>query len=291
MTYYQFIHEVEVKVKERMEDDVSVFIHTTMKNNAVMRYGLTIVRKGSNLYPTIYLEEYYRKFQSGSTVESIAVDILRTYTAMRFKKPFDGEFIRDYQSIHGKIIYHLVNRDANKNLLKEIPYEEYLDLAVIYYVLLDISSYGMATMMIQDEHLAMWDVSKEEIARRARANTRRLLPYEFRTMYALLEELMDIEKTDREDVMYVLSNQVRSYGAAAVLYEDRLAGIGEYLRENYYVLPSSVHEVIIVPESAAPGRKALDCLVKDVNETQLDKEDVLSDHAYYYDRRKGSLLL
>ncbi len=291
MTYYQFIHEVESKVKEGVDEDVSVFIHSTVKNNAAMRYGLTITRKGTNVFPTIYLEEYYRHFQSGSSVESIAADILRMYTTVRFQRPFDGEFIKDYQSVKGKIVYHLVNREANKELLREIPYEEYLDLAVIYYVLLEVNSYGMASMMIQDEHLKMWNVSGEEIAGRARANTKRLLPYEFRTMSALLEELLDIEETKGDDVMYVLSNQIRSYGAAAVLYEDRLAGIGGYLKENYYVLPSSVHEVIIVPESASPGRRSLDSLVKEVNETQVDQEDVLADHAYYYDRRKGRLLL
>ncbi len=291
MTYYQFIHEVESKVKEGVDEDVSVFIHSTVKNNAAMRYGLTITRKGTNVFPTIYLEEYYRHFQSGSSVESIAADILRMYTTVRFQRPFDGEFIKDYQSVKGKIVYHLVNREANKELLREIPYEEYLDLAVIYYVLLEVNSYGMASMMIQDEHLKMWNVSGEEIAGMARANTKRLLPYEFRTMSALLEELLDIEETKGDDVMYVLSNQIRSYGAAAVLYEDRLAGIGGYFKENYYVLPSSVHEVIIVPESASPGRRSLDSLVKEVNETQVDQEDVLSDHAYYYDRRKGRLLL
>ena len=291
MTYYQFIHEVEMKVKERMEDGVSVFIHSTVKNNAAMRYGLTIARKGTNIFPTIYLEEYYRQFKGGSSVESIASDILRTYSTVHFQKPFSGEFIQDYQNIKGKIIYHLVNRKSNEDLLKEVPYEEYLDLALVYYVLLEVSAYGMASMMIQNDHLKMWNVPGEEIARRARANTKRLLPYEFRTMYALLEELMDIEGTGREDVMYVLSNQIRSHGAAAILFEGRLAGIGEYLKENYYVLPSSVHEVIIVPESASPGRRVLDRLVREVNDTQVDQEDVLSDHAYYYDRRKGCLLL
>ena len=88
-----------------------------------------------------------------------------------------------------------------------------------------------------------------------------------------------------------MSNRLRSYGAAAILYEDRLEGIGDYLKENYYVLPSSVHEVIIVPESAAPGWEALNALVAEVNETQIEAEDILSDRAYYYDRGKGKLLL
>ena len=184
-----------------------------------------------------------------------------------------------------------MNREANKELLKEVPYEEYLDLAVIFYVLIEVNSHGMASLMIRDEHLEMWNVTKSEIARKAKENTPRLLPYEFGTMYALIEELTGEDGGSFEDVMYVMSNRLRSYGAAAILYEDRLEGIGDYLKENYYVLPSSVHEVIIVPESAAPGWEALNALVAEVNETQIEAEDILSDHAYYYDRGKGKLLL
>ena len=176
MTYYQFIHAVEVKVKEQVEDNVTVYIHSTVKNNATKRHGLTIAEKDLNIFPTIYLEEYYQQFQSGSSVESIVGDIMRLYTEVRFQRPFEGEFIKEYQSIKGKIVYHLVNRETNKDLLKEVPYEKYLDLAVIYYVLLEVNSYGMASMMIRHEHLKMWHVTEKEISKEAYKNTRRRLP-------------------------------------------------------------------------------------------------------------------
>lgn len=291
MTYFQFIHEVEVKVREEIEGNISVYIHSAVKNNGTRRHGLTLVEKGINIFPTIYLEEYYQQFKNGSSVDNIAGDILRLYGEVRFRRCFEGEFLKDFQKIRGKIVYRLLNREANRELLEETPYEEYLDLAVVYYVLLEVNSYGMASLMIRDEHLKMWDVTREEIACEAHRNTRRLLPYEFRTMGQLLEELSVIEgdegeeKDDGKDIMYVLSNRIRSYGAASILYESQLDGIGAFLEENYYVLPCSVHEVIVVPESAAPGREALDLLVREVNETQVDEEERLSDHAYYYDRQ------
>ena len=131
----------------------------------------------------------------------------------------------------------------------------------------------------------------EEICRRAYENTGKLLPYELKTMKAVIQELTDTESEDKEDVMYVLSNRSRSYGAAAILYKGRLEGIGEYLKEDYYVLPSSVHEVIIIPQSAAPGQEELSDLVTEINTTQVDAEEVLSNHAYYYDRKKKKLLM
>ena len=293
MTYYQFIHEVEVKVKEEVEGNISVYIHSTVKNNGTRRHGLTLAEKGLNIFPTIYLEEYYQQFQNGNSVEDIAGEILKLYGEVRFKCCFEGEFLKDYEKVRGKIVYHLVNREANRELLEALPYEEYLDLAVVYYVMLEVNSYGMASMMIRDEHLRTWNVTMKEIAREARKNTRRLLPYEFTAMSTLLEELSTAEKADEEsgtELMYVLSNRVHSYGAAAILYEGLLDGIGAYLKENFFVLPSSVHEVIVVPESAAPGWGALNLLVKEVNETQVNPEEHLSNHAYYYDRQERRLI-
>ncbi len=297
MTYFQFIHAVEDKVKESTAGDFSIYVHSAVKNNGTKRHGLTIAEKGINIFPTIYLEEYYRKFQNGISVERIAKEILNLYGEVRFRHSFESEFLKDYQKIKDKIVYHLVNRRANKDLLEEVPYEEYLDLAVIYYVLLEVNPYGMASLMIRDEHLEMWNVTAKEVAVKAHRNTRRLLPDEFRTMSALKEERSAFQEEegsgdgedDGKEFMYVLSNRIRSYGAAAILYENQLEGIGAYLEENYYVLPSSIHEVIIVPESVVPGRKELDLLVEDVNETQVDAEERLSDHAYYYDCQKRRL--
>ena len=91
--------------------------------------------------------------------------------------------------------------------------------------------------------------------------------------------------------MYVLSNRIHSYGAAAILYSGRMEGIGMYLKSNYYVLPSSVHEVIVVPEKAAVEKEELSAMVAEINRTQVEAEEVLSDHAYYYDRKKGRLFM
>ena len=229
MTYYQFIREVEVKVKEGVKENVTVCIHSAVKNNGTSRHGLTIAETGINIFPTIYLEEYYQQFQAGSTIENIAGDILRLYKEVRFQHSFESESIKDYEKMKKKIVYHVVNREANKELLKEVPYEEYLDLAIVFYVLLEVSSFGMASMLVTDEHLRIWDVTEKEVYGKACENTRKLLPYEFKTMKAVLEELLGVEELQEEDAMYVLSNRIRSYGAAVMLYKDRLVGIGEYL--------------------------------------------------------------
>ena len=65
--------------------------------------------------------------------------------------------------------------------------------------------------------------------------------------------------------------------------------IGQILKNDYYILPSSVHEVIIVPYSEILVCSKLDEMVREINITQVEEEDVLSNHVYLYDRGSGKL--
>lgn len=296
MTYYQFVQAVEGRIKEAVKESVAVRIHTAEKNNGTIRRGLTLTEQDINISPTIYLEEYYRQFQNGGSLEHITSDILRLYNEVRFQKSWGEEKLYDYSQVKEKVIYRLVNYESNEKMLRNVPYIVYLDLAIVFCVLLEVTKYGTATMAIRNDHLDLWGVEKEELYRQASENTSRFLPDDFSSMSAVIEELTEeseahISFEDKEEEMYVLSNRIHSYGAAAILYSGRMEGIGMYLKSNYYVLPSSVHEVIVVPEKAAVEKEDLSAMVAEINRTQVEAEEVLSDHAYYYDRKKGRLFM
>ena len=296
MTYYQFVQAVESRIKEAVKESVAVRIHTAEKNNGTIRRGLTLTEQDINISPTIYLEEYYRQFQNGGSLEHITSDILRLYNEVRFQKSWGEEKLYDYSQVKEKVIYRLVNYESNEKMLRNVPYIVYLDLAIVFCVLLEVTKYGTATMAIRNDHLDLWGVEKEELYRQASENTSRFLPDDFSSMSAVIEELTEeseahISFEDKEEEMYVLSNRIHSYGAAAILYSGRMEGIGMYLKSNYYVLPSSVHEVIVVPEKAAVEKEDLSAMVAEINRTQVEAEEVLSDHAYYYDRKKGRLFM
>ncbi len=296
MTYYQFVQAVEGRIKEAVKESVAVRIHTAEKNNGTIRRGLTLTEQDINISPTIYLEEYYRQFQNGGSLEHITSDILRLYNEVRFQKSWGEEKLYDYSQVKEKVIYRLVNYESNEKMLRNVPYIVYLDLAIVFCVLLEVSKYGTATMAIRNDHLDLWGVEKEELYRQASENTSKFLPDDFSSMSAVIEELTEeseahISFEDKEEEMYVLSNRIHSYGAAAILYSGRMEGIGMYLKSNYYILPSSVHEVIVVPEKAAVEKEDLSAMVAEINRTQVEAEEVLSDHAYYYDRKKGRLFM
>ena len=130
-------------------------------------------------------------------------------------------------------------------------------------------------------------------------NVKNLLPAEFVTMNHALKSLLGdveyeegdllLEKKKDYDQMYVLSNKFRNYGAACIAYPNVLEMIGQILKKDYYILPSSVHEVIIVPYSEIYVCSKLDEMVREINSTQVEEEDVLSNHVYLYDRVSGKL--
>lgn len=289
MNYNQFVQAVESKVKEAVKKNAVVSIHAAEKNNGVCRKGLMIAQKGINISPTIYLEEYYEQFGRGMSLENIVSEVLHLYEEVRFKKPWKNEKLQTYEDVEEKITYRLVNRRANRELLESVPYIPYLDLAIVFYVLLEATDNGTVTMLVRREHMEQWKVSKEELYRKARENTPRLLPYEFQTMRAVLEDLTGGCPVEERDILFVLTNRVRSFGAAVILYPGRLEQIGRLLEENFYVLPSSIHEVILLPESDAPDRDYLEDMVTEINATQVEAEEVLSDNVYYYDRESRTL--
>lgn len=301
MSYEQFVREVESVIRRLTEGSLQISIHTSIKNNGYERKGITFSEKGTNVSPTIYLEEYYAKYIQGASLERLAQQILEVYDKVRIERSWRDDRIQDYEWVKDKIIYKLVHRGRNRQLLRQIPYVLHLDLAIIFYVLVDVDEPGeqMATMLISNEHMRWWKVSAEDIYQRAVVNTEKLLPYEFCAMCVLIDEMLGYQDVDdaawrelrEQESMYILTNRIRNFGAAAMLYPGRLEMIGVYLKENYYILPSSVHELIVIPESKALPREEMGCIVKEVNETQVQPEEFLSDHVYYYDREQKKIAI
>lgn len=274
MTYLEFINIMQGKVKEKLGADVAVNVHETTKNNGVIRVGLLFLRVKANVSPTIYLEEFYEQYLHGKTMEELAQSICAVYEKVKENPSFSNTSIFEYPRIKERIVYKVIRRETNEELLAQVPHELFLDLAVVYYAIWETSGMGAATLLIKNEHLHDWNVRKEEIAEAAKRNTLKLL---------------NLEVMKFTEFMYILTNRTKNLGAAVILYEDVLEQMADMLGENYYVLPSSVHEVIVVPESFGMNRAQLRQMVQEVNQNEVEAEEILSDHVYYYDKSQSRL--
>ena len=145
--------------------------------------------------------------------------------------------------------------------------------------------------------LKCWGISVEQLYLAAKENTPRLLNADFQTMRTVICQLLGKncqeacpEDCQEESYMYVLSNQFRHFGAICMLYDRVLEDIANQIDEDFYILPSSIHEVIILPVSCSPSLTEINDMIVEINETQVTEEEVLSDHAYFYSKNEGRLL-
>lgn len=302
MTYQEFVCAIETKMNQKLEGGVKAAQYTAIKNNGKVKKGLLIETPGVNISPTIYLEEFYQRFTDGESMEGLVQEILDFYRIVKCDQSMDANGINHYDAVQDKIVFKLIHTEKNQELLKGVPHFRLLDLSIVFYVLLDVNSRGTATMTVNNEHLQYWDVTAEDLFALARSNVKRLLPAELFTMQQAVDEilcsvpgkkknLLQESAPEGADFMYVLSNPVRSFGAACIVYPEVLDMAGQVLGEDYYVLPSSVHEVLLVPVSKSMEPGEMDAMVMEINQTQVAEEEILSDHAYLYQRDARSLVM
>lgn len=293
MNYQQFVAVLREKTDRLFDSQTNVKIHHALKNNGTRRIGLTIFQKGTNISPTIYLEEYYQQYQNGRDLDEIAHSIINLYHEVKFEHSWEVSQVQNFELAKPQIVYRLIHFQKNEILLKDIPHVPYMDLAIVFYLLLETTEKGAATILITNEMMNYWKVSLEQLYPIAMKNAPLSLRAECKPMHTVIRELLrepPQEEDMEESCMFVLSNQYRHFGAACMLYDRVLEDIGNQLGEDYYILPSSIHEVIILPTSCSLNHDELNEMVLEINDTQVSEEDVLSDHAYYYSREERRLL-
>lgn len=268
MNYTEFMNAMLCEIRGQIGVEVRTELYTVTKNNGTRRTGILFKQTDSNLAPTIYLEEFYQKYLQGQQVPDLADSICSIYQEIRVKKTCDCQNLFDFNHVKEHIVYKLIRRDANEELLKQIPYEPFLDLAVVYYIQIDNTRFGSAAIQIRNEHLRYWRVEKEEIRRLAGKNTPRIYPVQIQQIVRF---------------MYVATNEQCSLGAAVMRYPDFREKVRGMIGEGFYILPSSIHEVILVPESFGMEPERMQEMVKEINQIGVAPEEVLSDSVYYFD--------
>lgn len=322
MNYEEFLANVcrgmrELIGEEDMQDK-TVSLQKVIKNNDVELDALVITSKEHNMSPTIYLNHYYDDITAGRDFDDIIDEIFGLYCRHSDNLQFDIEQFREFEKIQDKIVYKIVNANNNKKSLKSIPHIKVLDFAIIFMCLLEDGNIGDATVTIHKDHIAMWNITVNRLYKTAKRNMPRLLPAEIKNMDEIVKKLIvddiqrDIDSSDdlresfeneygsvdqvaddimdninemrHEMKMFVLTNTKKMFGAACILYENVLREFAEEVKNDLYILPSSVHEVILVPADSDIRKSSLDIMVKRVNREELEVCDILSDHAYIYTR-------
>ena len=299
MNYEEFKKEVTENIKEHLSseyDDVTVSIHDVVKNNDQHLDGLMIKDESVNISPTIYLNSFYEEYVDGADMDEILDKIAGIYEANVVDHDFDLSTITDFEAAKDKIVARVVNAEYNSELLANRPHMIMDDLAVTYHIELGRNGDGAMSAAITNELAKQFGVTAEDLHKVALANIDMNNKSVFKGMTEVMMELVGTEippeamLNDGREQMYVLSNESRMNGASAILDTKMMDDIAEKLDGDYYILPSSVHETLVVPMSSEADRDTLESMVRDVNATQLAPQEKLSDHVYVYDSAEHEVM-
>ncbi len=291
MSYQDFLDTVLIKMKE-LYSDCLVEITNVTKNNGVDLKGLIIRSENHNLSPTIYLESFYKLYQRNVTIEEIVSKIQEIYENEMPANNIDISFFQDFEKVKDRIVYRLINAEKNEKLLQNIPHIRFWDLAICFVYAFWEEKLGSGTILIRDNHAKIWNVDTKCLMALAEINTPKLFPAKFFDIMEILGPTlkqvdMDLFQWICDDKrMYVLTNENKMHGSATILYPQVLSGIADMLKCDFFILPSSLHEVLILPvskdETVTEQATAIREMVKYENETQLEKEEILTNNPFYY---------
>lgn len=288
MKYETFKNLIIQKLNTQLKDPKKITLQKVIRNNGQELDALIIMENHINAAPTLYLNHFYERYQKGLSFSEAFEELLHTYEANRPAYPINASFFTDFLQVKDRIVYKIINYKMNQSLLQEIPHFRFLDLAIVFYCLLLADDTGNASILIHDNHLKYWNVTPDELMTLAGKNTPNLLPYEVKNMHHILSGELSIPTPD-EYPMFVLTNTSRLNGAGCILYKDLLKQISDKLGSDFYILPSSIHEVILVPAPDKDSILRLSEMVKEVNATEVAPDELLSEHAYYYSRIDNSV--
>lgn len=291
MEYKEFVEYIKMNAGYIAGEGGNITINHVIKNNGCEMDGLVIMEKGKDIAPTIYLDSFYELYTNGENIKNIIRQIEVIYEQNKNNVTFDVNILKHFDTIKDKIVYKVVNYRSNEKLLEQVPHKRILDLAVVFYCLLD-NEYGRsATALIYNNNLKNWNVTIDDVYKAALKNTPDLLHSKISSMAALFEKCgvnVDGEEVDLKDYvpsdMYVLTNESKLNGAACILYENVLYDFAQKLGADLYILPSSVNEVILLPKLSMFEKDELVNMVKEVNTEGVAADEVLSDHVYEYNR-------
>lgn len=327
MDYETFTENVRTHILKFLEPTQNARLKRILKNNGCEYTSLIIDTEGEPVAPAIYLEDFYTSFlEERSVYEDDAITDDERFDAIARRillgmedlaRPGFSEDLMDYENVRDRICLKLVSRSENEDLLKHTPYVAFHDLCILFFIHLEMSDKTFGSILLKEDQFLKWKLTPTALYPIALANTMRIFPAELCALQSILESLCkkdpdDEPKAHNRDTMkkicdlsgepweaperplvhqsMVLTNKNKYFGATAVLYPQLLNRIGDALQGSYYLIPSSIHEMLILPSSIGISSHEIDDMIREINQTEVSAEEVLGTHCYYFDHKSYSLV-
>ena len=228
------------------------------------------------------------------------MDIAEVYEKNVLNHDFAVHVFSNYDNAASHVRGRLINTEKNTELLKEVPHREFLDLSLIYVVELEYEEQKrVLSMRINNEHIKFWGVTEEDLYSQVKNNMDEMDESSFCSMEEVFKEMIGSGGEEvLEDLsgayppMYVLTNKRRLNGAVEILDAKVLRRCADVFGKDFIVIPSSIHECLLVPVSEEINDfDYIAKIVRDINDTQVPKDEILSYHVYKYDKQTETMMI
>lgn len=266
------------------------------KNNGVVCHGICIRDPERNIAPCIYLDDAFEDYQNGRNFNEIVTAFVKNYEQNRPLFDFDTTLVTDYGRVKNSICLKIVNTKLNRELLSDVPHVQFLDLSVVFYILLDDLLGKNASILVKNEHMVNWGVDTDTVYEMAKANTQRLLGEKIVPMKSIIESILESRDNKENDClpelescgMYVATSRTQFNGAYVFLNDSLLSGFADETGSSFfYIIPSSIHELLFLPGDINMEPEDIRKMIVDVNANCVEPEEVLSNNVYRYQRETG----
>lgn len=319
MDYKVFLNQVKERMEQALGEGYGLALRRVPKNNGLILDGLCITKGDGHVAPAIYLNPCYIQFQRGRSIDDIVEDLVDLYQNNSTIPDLDYSRLSHYDNVKSRIAYKLIHAGSNQTLLQDIPHVLWLDLAIVFYLCIHEDESGLMSAMINNQHLNIWDISPDDLKNTALANTPRLFPPVISSMACIIEDLNrtamagpadpqqpcletpgpdclgvpapELPDPDASAPFFILSNTSGINGAACMLYPELLKNFADGMEKDIIILPSSIHEVLLLPDDGDVSCDEMCRLVTHINQTEVPKEDRLSNQVYHYSRIHQALTL
>ena len=294
MNREQFYNFMKYSVQDLLNErgvEGNVQIEEVMKNNDQVLTGLIIRGNGECISPCIYLNDMFERYQEGYPLSYMANEVADLLEETR-NPEIDLSKLMDYDNAKEYLSIRLVGIEENEQWLADKVWEPMGDFAKVCYLDFGEQNEGHMTAVVTMGNMAVMGATKEQMMTDAQKNLNNK-EHVFMSISAMMAEMMmGIQEMIPEEYgppLYVLTNKEKTQGAAMIARPDIMKEIGDKFGCDYYVLPSSTHEVLVMPVSAGVELEMLSAMVHEVNATEVSSQDKLSDKVQYYDREREQL--
>lgn len=291
MEYKEFVEKVKSDLPERFSGELAgAAVEETHVSKLQGRSydGISIIPQDSIMGMTMDMQPYFQMVQEGIPYETVLENAADTAVGRYEGRPdISPNEIGNYAVAKDRLTVQLVGKEKNEEMLRQIPHHDLEDMSVIYRLQIRSDGYGEAAVTVTNAMLEQYGVTAEQLHRDAVESAAVRHPYEIKTMSEILSEFSDgMIIPEGELPLYVATNESRLNGAGVLSYPGFMEAAADRLNGSFYILPSSVHEVILLPENSAFSVQELQAMVQDINAAEVSPEEQLSNHVYHYDSKE-----